>query len=281
MNESRIQILAPGFYKEADEFFFDPKKVAAEGTKRGVALIGEIASNRKSKFNEALIKKLHGQVVYYMPKIAGRYRFGEEDVRIGEHRVVAAGSLPDRMYLFGRWLEEGTESLKERSEDLLGALRLACEAQYGLVSPALHPFYDGNGRVARLLANGILMLNAHELVFYGIKILPVPLVRQSSKGKEDPYVRALEEVNQTRVINPLELYIANLWLNNLTEMIRVYHEKLNGKGKKSKEDLILIGKFENRVRTLRGFIEKNQNKSYLKNGDLHPVPDYFAINHIR
>lgn len=278
MSERQVKEISPGVFNENGEFVFDPTRVVAEGTKRGVALIGEIAANRKALFDEDSIKKLHKAVVYYLPGIAGQYRLGE-DVRIGGHRLVSGRRLKDRMHLFGRWLRQETENLRDRPEDLLGALRLACEAHYGLVSPELHPFDDGNGRVARLLANGILMMNAHELVFYGIKILPIPLVRKSNKGREDPYIRILEEINSTRVLNPLEVYMATLWFNNLTNLVEAYSVKVNGQNKKSGGDKKLIEKFKNRGRILKEFIADQTNKNRVS--EVHIVPDYSALQHIK
>ncbi len=272
MTEVAVHEVAPGLFKEGEEFVFDPKKVVVEGTKRGIALIGETAANRNMKFDEALIKKLHAQVLYYMPGVAGKYRLSEK-VEVTGDEVVEGKKVPDRMYMFGRWLEEETEELKDRPEDLLGGLRLACEAHYGLVSPQLHPFDDGNGRVARLLANGILMMNTHELMFYGIRILPVPLIRQPAQhDKEDPYIRILKEVNHTRVLNPFEIYIAGLWVKNLSSMITSYITRTGGHTKLTEADHKLINKFKNRARTLNEFIDNPKED--------HIVPDYFATHHV-
>lgn len=263
--------VAPGLYRENGEFVFNPVKVIAEGTRRGIEVVNEVASNRNSHFNEALIKKLHAAVLYYLPEVAGQYRLGE-DVRVGGHRAIVGKELPLRMHQFGVWLEEETESLKERPEDILGALRLASEVHFGLVSPGLHPFFDGNGRVARLLGNAILMLNTHELMFYGVKILPVPLIRQSSFDK-DPYVSILEEIDETRVLNPLDEYIASLWSKNIQQMIMAYKEKFPSNGrKKFVGDVKLLDKFQSRVAKLENFS--------VMGGDTHTVPDYFATRHV-
>ncbi|OGE44379.1 hypothetical protein A3B45_03840 [Candidatus Daviesbacteria bacterium RIFCSPLOWO2_01_FULL_39_12] len=275
MSNSEVQVIAPGLIKENGEFIYDPKKVAEEGTKRGITVITETAKDRKNKFNEGLVKEIHRKVAYYLPQIAGVYR-GDEDVRLGKHRLVRGQVLKDRMYKFGTWLEEEVEGLKDRPEDLLGALRVACEAHYGLVSPQLHPFYDGNGRVARLLANGILMLNAHEFMFYGIRILPVPLVRQTAKGK-DPYIEILNRANTTGTLNEFEVYIASLWLSNIRTMMSELNNRAKGKNNRTQGDRSLIGKFENRIEMLDSFI-KEQTKPDSKNSRPYLVPDYFEIN---
>ncbi len=278
MSDLNSKEIAPGLYNENGEFVVNLNKAVPEGVRRGVALIEATAANRKKRFDEALIKGLHADVVYYLPGVAGKYRLGE-DVRIGDYRVSSWQDVPDKMYLFGRWLDEQSDSLRNRTEDLLGALRLACEAHYGLVSPALHPFDDGNGRVARLLANGILMMNAHELMFYGIKILPVPLLRQTTKNREDPYIKILDDINHTRVINPFEVYVARVWVHNLIQMINRYSLTRRSSGKIIEADEKLLEKFKNRIRILNEFIVENENR--IRFNDIHAVPDYFQLRHIK
>lgn len=278
MSDPNFKEVAPGLYNEDGEFTVNLNKAVPEGARRGIVLIEGTAINRKQRFDETLIKELHASVMYYLPGVAGKYRLGE-DVRIGDYRVASWQEIPNKMYLFGRWLDEQTENLKDRTEDLLGALRLACEAHYGLTSPVLHPFDDGNGRVARLLANGILMMNAHELMFYGIKILPVPLLRQVIKSRDDPYIKILDGINHTRIINPFEVYVARVWVHNLTQMINRYSLIRKGSGKITEADEKLLEKFRNRIRVLNGFIAENENRT--KFNELHAVPDYFQLRYIK
>lgn len=277
MSETKVKEIAPGVYKEGNEFVFDPVKVAVEGTRKGIEIINQTVENRNSYFDEVLVKKLHGAVLYYLPGVAGHYRL-EEDVRLGDRRLIKGPELQDRMYQFGTWLKGETETLKDQHENLLGAVRLASEAHYGLVSPQLHPFDDGNGRVARLLTNGILMMNTHELMFYGFKILPVPLIRHIV-GKEDPYIKILEEVNEIGQLDQLDLYVATLWVQNIQQLLEAYKFRFmdNGHGK-TKGDEKLVAKFESRAAKLQAFIgEKRQGKVK----EAHLVPDYFATSHVQ
>jgi len=274
---SEFQVVAPGLYKESSgEFVFDPRKVALEGTKRGIAILKETVKDRKSKFNAGFIKNLNKQVLYYMPEVAGKYR-QDEDVRVGNFRLVKGRELTDRMFLFGNWLEDQVEVLKDKPEDLVGALKLACEAHYGLVSPRLlHPFYDGNGRVARLLANAILLVNAHESMFYGRTILPVPLVRQLPANGKDDYTKVLEEVDDTRILNPLDVYTASLWLKNIRQLVSAFNESKD-RAKMIEADESLIRRFENRARILIEFIEQQRN---FNKSNWHVVPDYFESRYL-
>lgn len=277
MSETRVKEVAPGVYKEGNEFVFDPVKVAVEGTRRGINIINQAVENRNSHFDEALIRKLHGAVLYYLPGVAGNYRL-DEDVRLGNRRLIKGSELQVKMHQYGSWLEDKTEILKDQHENLLGALELASEAHYGLVSPELHPFDDGNGRVARLLANGILMMNTHELMFYGFKILPVPLVRHDVEG-EDPYIKILRKINESGELDGLDLYMATLWSQNIQQILEAYKARFRGNGhSKTAGDAKLVAKFESRAAKLQEFIE---GKRHGRVSEPHLVPDYFVTSHVK
>jgi Fic family protein len=78
---------------------------------------------------------------------AGHYR--SVPVRISGAAVVLPNPLkvPDLMREFAEWLASGQR---------IHPVHLAAEAHYRLVT--IHPFADGNGRVARLLMNMILLM---------------------------------------------------------------------------------------------------------------------------
>ncbi|MCL4367308.1 Fic family protein [Patescibacteria group bacterium] len=283
-----------GVFQEGIELVIDLSRAVPEGTRRGIRLIGEIAADRKRKFDERLVKELNQKIMYYMPGIAGEYRTEGEDVRLRgrekvdgdissvEYPLITGLELRDRMYAYGQWLEERTTELKadQNRNDVIKALLIACEASYGLVSPGLHPFREGNGRTARLLANGILMANATELNFYGIRLLPIPLVRESSYGsrsdvseKVDPYILALNYAHRTKDLSPYILLTANLWRNNLTALILDYQTATkNGRFHELiAADKYLLGRFETRLDALQQFIIAQDPKN---NPARHIVPMY-------
>ena len=124
MAETKVREIAPGVFKEGNEFVFNPVKVAVEGTRKGIEIINQTVENRNSHFDEALIKRLHGAILYYLPGVAGNYRL-DEDVRLGDRRLIKGVELRDRMHLFSHWLGERTETLKDEHENLIGAVQLA------------------------------------------------------------------------------------------------------------------------------------------------------------
>lgn len=265
---------------------YDPIREVAKCAKDGITLVGEYAQNRNSRFDEEFILELHRRVLHYRPETAGRYRDKEHVVRMGV--VTRQGDkliqrwiktepggdhIKEKMRRLGNWMYEETELLKERPDDLLGALRLATETQYLLVSPELHPFLDGNGRVARLATNAILMMNTHELMHYGVKILPIPLVRESSsRGTikaedwvEDPYISTLDKIHYTkpheRTLNDLEAFFAGKWAENIDEMLSDYCTKFGKKYRKKVPDgdRSLLDKFKKRRDKLLGFVDDHRN----------------------
>ena len=252
----------------------------------------------KRKIGPGILKALHRETLFYYPGWAGHYRV-DDRTRIGGvegRRLVKAEDLEKKGHLFECWLEREVDLLREEPENLYGALRVAAAAHYGVVGE-LHPFDDGNGRVARTLANGILMMNTREGFFHGFYIIPVPLLRDSIdidnivkllvEGREPklaPYLQSLVDVDKSWKLNPFEIYLASKWIDSINELLI----GLEGKYKKTKGDKNwkqrlndterdLVDKIMERRRRLFAFIEANRSGNY----PADPVPDFFALQHMR
>ncbi len=243
----------------------------------------------KRVFGSGILHELHKRVLSYYPAIAGQFR-GDNDVRIAGRKPVKAEELKDRVYLFERWLEDEVGVLTENPEDLEGALRVAAAAHYGVVAD-LHPFDDGNGRVARALMNGILVLNTREGIFYGIYILPVPIVRKTEDLRElrriieagktpklPPYLQALEDSSNSWSLNPLELYIASKWVKSIGYFFDRFHSRygtqaVNGSRKRlNSAERAIIDKIDERRSRLNQIIEDEVAGKKEKDR----IPDFFA-----
>lgn len=266
------------------------KRAVIEGGIRAQALIkkvvlGEKIRRRKVWFGEDLIRQINKQVVFYYPGIAGEYRIDDE-TRISGHQPVPAGELSSRMHLFGRWLENEMQTRFDH-QDILEALRISAATHFGLTH-ILHPFNEGNGRTARVLVNGILMHGTEELHYYHIAIPPIPLIRgyadelhllagikNGEDPKIDPYIKAILDVDNTRTLTPLELYLASVWSKNLSERLKNIHSKLGPF--LNPADSKLIGIFQDRLSALENYIIEHIQKKR----EANLIPDFFEPKYVK
>lgn len=116
------------------------------------------AAQHKQRISETFIKQINGEV---LKQTGALYRtvFGDIDSSKGEYRKnnVSAGN---RYFVNYTKVETMTTRLAQQLDEQLDTvtdteskLFLSFDAHFDLVS--IHPFYDGNGRTARLLMNFI------------------------------------------------------------------------------------------------------------------------------
>ena len=95
------------------------------------------------------LKRLHGIMTKYLTEGSGEFRCGEEGVFSGDRCIFMAPPaklVPGQMEELFAWLK--------RSRNTVHPLILAAVFHYEFVS--IHPFTDGNGRMARLWHTAIL-----------------------------------------------------------------------------------------------------------------------------
>lgn len=229
---------------------------------------GKSIDGRKYKFNDELVMAIHSRVSA-APGVETFLRQTDSTTIGGEPVMGSYEQLPFKMHLFGRWLEEQVDSLRKNPEDLISALYTAAAAHYGIVYPEFHPFDNGNGRTARALMNAILMSQSYELSAHGLAIPPIPIIR--TRKDEGHYIRSLRAVDQTRTLNPFMSFIANKWIESLTERLTKIHAIM--RKPKTKADQLLMEKLERRRQILQQFIKSEK--------EIYQIPDYFVTRYVR
>lgn len=95
------------------------------------------------------LKRLHGIMTKYVTEKSGEFRLGEEDVFNGEKCIFMAPPakfVPTLMEDLFNWMK--------KNKNTVHPLILSCVFHYEFVF--IHPFTDGNGRMARLWHTAIL-----------------------------------------------------------------------------------------------------------------------------
>ncbi|GHT40409.1 cell division protein Fic [Bacteroidia bacterium] len=132
----------------------DEKEV--KGYYRALDAVAALSKNKTIK--EKDIQILHGYVMGAPKAKATPYREGQNVIKeLGSGRIVymppEAKDVPDLMKNFTFWLNENKE---DTPVPVLAAI-----AHYQFVT--IHPYYDGNGRTARILTTLVLHQNAYDL----------------------------------------------------------------------------------------------------------------------
>ena len=133
-----------------------PLKDQAEAKNLSAALdfLEELAGNPERPITESDVRQIHFLVLTGIDGAnAGKYRTVPVEIGGPQFKPTGPEFVPSEMKLFGDWLQEasvpGTAFAPEE------AILAASAAHTWFVT--VHPFIDGNGRVARLLMNLMLM----------------------------------------------------------------------------------------------------------------------------
>jgi Fic family protein len=133
---------------------------------------------------------------------AGRFRSGDEWVRVGTHIGANPDFVNDLIYKlvesYNR--EDGREPISKISY-------FHNEFEY------IHPFCDGNGRIGRILINQQLMK------------LNLPPIIIPARNKYQDYYPALDAYDKETDLAPLETYLSLLLLESLNKYITILEGK--------------------------------------------------------
>lgn len=169
----------------------------AENIPKALDMLINMAGETKPLLRTLDIPDIHRMVVHGIEEANPGY-FRRGFVRIGTSSYV-----PPPAYEIETLINEMIEYVNN-NPDKLSPLAMAFKTHLWFVS--IHPFDDGNGRVARLLAGLILM--KHKL--------PPPIIKTEHKTK---YYRVLRMARQPSALKPYYDFMAEEYVATLTEYI--------------------------------------------------------------
>lgn len=144
-----------------------------------------VEADKRNTVSEQLIRSLHQLITHETEREwAGVYRNANVIITGAKHQPPDALEVPLEMANLVGWMEE------QRSE--LNVVELAALLHHRLVH--VHPFFDGNGRTARLLMNVVLMQSEY----------PLTIILKNDRKK---YYSVLSQADQKN-FKPLVLFVA-------------------------------------------------------------------------
>jgi Fic family protein len=149
--------------------------------------------------SEKLIKKIHTIIMEGLLESAGEYRRIQVLIEKADYEPPPAFEVPELMKDLIRWYRQNRKKLHP--------FELAVLLHTKFVT--IHPFVDGNGRVARALMNFVLEKNGYPTLYLGLEERE-RYIDAVAKGNEEDYKPIVDftydvYVNQHRSINK-EIY---------------------------------------------------------------------------
>ena len=134
-----------------------------------------------NRCDEASLCELHRLIMANIDdQRAGTYRKDRVLVTGAPLQPIRPEAITDAMSELSRWIDSCP----------LHPVMLAAEAHYRLVK--IHPFYDGNGRTARLLFNGILLTHRY----------PLAVIPADARSR---YITSIDEADRGQPLRYFEL----------------------------------------------------------------------------
>ncbi|MGA3292163.1 MAG: Fic family protein [Candidatus Microgenomates bacterium] len=183
-------------------------------------IFGYLRNKEKTDLNIELILFLHKMLLDNInDKISGRFRGGQEYVRIGTH----IGASPEKVEsLINDLLIDYSSDQTKYFLDKIAEFHLGFES--------IHPFNDGNGRIGRILINfqlsslgfpKIIVKNKEKLEYY-------LSFNEFNKTKSTKLMTKIISKALTESLNKRIAYMKGLKIITLSEYVKV--NKLQGSG---------------------------------------------------
>src|SRR3989344_201200 len=178
----------------------------AKDHKEALDFLYELVSGKRCTISEHLVRQLHQLVVQETEKEwAGKYRNGAVIIGGAKHTPPDALDVLRQMANLMQWLK--------KNERKLHTIELAAIMHHKLA--ATHPFFDGNGRTARLAMNVLLMR----------KGFPLAIILKNDRKKYYAVLQKADKGDEAA----LTLFIAQAVERSIDLYLRIFSKTEKGK----------------------------------------------------
>jgi len=156
-----------------------------------------IEHEKRHTISERLIRSLQQLIVKESdPSIAGSYRTGTVMISGSKHRPPDPTDVPILMGELIKWIRSKSKEVHP--------VELAATFHHQIVH--IHPFFDGNGRTARLAMNVLLMQNGYPLVIIlkNDRKKYYDVLEKADKGRPEPLIKFVAQA----VEKSLNIYLS-------------------------------------------------------------------------
>ncbi|MCL7415240.1 MAG: Fic family protein [ANME-2 cluster archaeon] len=142
--------------------------------------LAEFLVNFEGDLSEKTIQKIHAMIMEQLLESAGDYRRIQILIEKAEHEPPPAFEIPELMKQLTGWYRQHRKNMHPFELALLLHTKFV----------TIHPFVDGNGRVARALLNFVLEKNDYPKLYIGLEDRNAYLdaVAEGNKGNYQPVV---------------------------------------------------------------------------------------------
>lgn len=179
--------------------------IEAQNHKEALDFLYEIIDkNKRNLVSEHLIKQLHQLVIQGSHKdLSGGYRDGGVRIAGADHTPCSAIDIPQKMHELIQWVQKESKHTHP--------IELAALLHHKIAH--IHPFWDGNGRTARLVMNIIIMQAGY----------PLSIILKNDRKR---YYRVLSEADKGKYKNLCE-FVAQSVIRSLNIYLQAFQSKKN------------------------------------------------------
>jgi len=150
---------------------------------KAINYIEELAIQKREAKEEDILR-LHGFILENINDSAGKYREGEVRIAGSTFSPPPSREVPSRVVQLLEWLKDNPDELRP--------IELAAFFMHRFTQ--IHPFIDGNGRVARLLLNIILIRAGYPFITnisYRDRVKYLRCLQEADEGSMKPLVNLI------------------------------------------------------------------------------------------